>query len=141
MARYRHVDLSPRLLPVDLEVQLVPGTFAHAAHHLVDDLNPSAFDAYAICPASKQLYRNSGDCHVDGYTDIKFRAPASACRDCSLRTQYLRKSDTTRSHQMVALTRNAKVTPIQRIPERIDSPTGRAQDGRRCSAICLTTSA
>ena len=46
MARYRHVDLSPRLLPVDLESQLVPGTFAHAVHHLVDDLDLSAFDAH-----------------------------------------------------------------------------------------------
>lgn len=46
MARYRHVDLSRRLLPVDLESQLVPGTFAHAAHHRVDDLDLSAFDAH-----------------------------------------------------------------------------------------------
>lgn len=46
MARYRHADLSPRLLPVDLESQLVPGTFAHAVHHLVDDLDLSAFDAH-----------------------------------------------------------------------------------------------
>ena len=46
MARYRHIDLSPRLLPVDLESQLVPGTFAHAVHHLVDDLDLSAFDAH-----------------------------------------------------------------------------------------------
>ena len=46
MARYRRIDLSPRLLPVDLEVQLVPGTFAHAVHHLVDDLDLSSFDAY-----------------------------------------------------------------------------------------------
>ena len=46
MARYRHVDLSPWLLPVDLESQLVPGTFAHAVHHLVDDLDLSAFDAH-----------------------------------------------------------------------------------------------
>lgn len=44
MARYKHVDMSPRLLPVDLEVQLVPGTFAHALHHLVDELDLSAFD-------------------------------------------------------------------------------------------------
>ena len=45
MARYRHVDMNPRLLPVDLEAQLVPGTFAHAVHHLVDGLDLSAFDA------------------------------------------------------------------------------------------------
>jgi hypothetical protein len=30
MARYRQVDLSPRLLPVDLDAQLVPGSFADA---------------------------------------------------------------------------------------------------------------
>jgi hypothetical protein len=46
MARYKHVDMSPRLLPVDLEAQLVPGTFAHALHHLIDELDVSAFDAH-----------------------------------------------------------------------------------------------
>ncbi len=46
MARYRHLDLSPRLLPVDLEAQLVPGAFAHAVHHVVDALDLSAFDAH-----------------------------------------------------------------------------------------------
>ena len=45
MARYRHVDLSLRLMPVDLEWPLAPGTFAHAVHHLIDDLGLSAFDA------------------------------------------------------------------------------------------------
>ena len=30
MAKYKFVDMSPRLLPVDLEAQWVPGSFAHA---------------------------------------------------------------------------------------------------------------
>ena len=30
MARYKHIDTSPRLLPVDLERLLLPGTFEHA---------------------------------------------------------------------------------------------------------------
>jgi transposase len=46
MARYKYVDRSPRLLPVDLHAQLVPGTFAHALHHLIDELDLSAFDAH-----------------------------------------------------------------------------------------------
>ena len=46
MARYRYVDMSARLLPVNLESQLVPGTFAHALHHLIDALDLSAFDAH-----------------------------------------------------------------------------------------------
>ncbi len=54
MARYRHIDMSPRLLPVDLQAQLVPGSFAHALHHLVDQLDLSAFDAH---------YRNRARAH------------------------------------------------------------------------------
>jgi len=37
MARFKVVDLSPRFLPVVLEQQLVPGTFEHALHALIDD--------------------------------------------------------------------------------------------------------
>lgn len=46
MARYKPIDLSPRFLAVDLEKQLLPGSFEHALNHLVDhhfDLSP--FDA------------------------------------------------------------------------------------------------
>jgi transposase len=46
MARYKLIDMSPRLLPVVLEDQLVPGSFAHAVHHLVDQLDLSQFDAH-----------------------------------------------------------------------------------------------
>jgi transposase len=50
MARYKHIDTSPRFIPVDLERQLVPGTFAYALSYLIDyRLDFSAFD---------QRYRN-----------------------------------------------------------------------------------
>ena len=52
MARYKRIDMSPRLLPVDLEAQLLPGTFAHALLHLIDELDLSAFDGH---------YRNDTD--------------------------------------------------------------------------------
>ena len=45
MARYRDIDMSDRLLPVSLERQIVPGSFAHAVYHLVGALDLSAFDA------------------------------------------------------------------------------------------------
>jgi hypothetical protein len=35
MARYKHIDTSPRFLAVDLERQLLPGTFEHALNYLV----------------------------------------------------------------------------------------------------------
>lgn len=38
MARYKAIDTSPRFLAVDLERQLLPGSFEHAVHHRrVDD--------------------------------------------------------------------------------------------------------
>lgn len=36
MARFKPVDLSPRFLPVVLEQQIIPGTFEHALHVLID---------------------------------------------------------------------------------------------------------
>jgi hypothetical protein len=46
MARYKHIDTSPRLLPVDLARQLLPGTFEHALNHLLDsEIDLSWFDA------------------------------------------------------------------------------------------------
>ena len=46
MARYKHIDTSPRLLAVDLQRQLLPGTFEHALNHLLDhELDLSGFDA------------------------------------------------------------------------------------------------
>ncbi|WP_240623991.1 transposase [Ahniella affigens] len=38
--------MSPRFLPVVLEDQLVPGSFAHATYHLVDVLDLSGFDRH-----------------------------------------------------------------------------------------------
>jgi transposase len=46
MARYKRIDTSPRLLPVDLGQQLLPGTFEHALNHLLDhEIDLSCFDA------------------------------------------------------------------------------------------------
>lgn len=36
MARYKQIDTSPRFLAVDLEKQLLPGSFEHAVHHLLE---------------------------------------------------------------------------------------------------------
>ncbi|MGH8633809.1 MAG: IS1182 family transposase, partial [Burkholderiales bacterium] len=46
MARYKIIDTNPRLLPVDLSKQLLPGTFEHALNHLLDhEVDLSSFDA------------------------------------------------------------------------------------------------
>ncbi|WP_019139443.1 IS1182 family transposase [Noviherbaspirillum massiliense] len=49
MARYKYIDTSPRLLPVDLSRQLVPGSFVHTLNHLLDgEIDLSHFDARFI---------------------------------------------------------------------------------------------
>jgi transposase len=46
MARYKYIDTNPKLLPVDLSRQLLPGTFEYAVNHLLDHaINLSGFDA------------------------------------------------------------------------------------------------
>ena len=46
MARYKHIDTSPKFLAVDLTRQLLPGTFEHALDHLLDhEVDLSGFDA------------------------------------------------------------------------------------------------
>ena len=45
MARYKYIDTNPRFLPVDLAKQLLPGTFEHAVHHLLEHaIDLSSFD-------------------------------------------------------------------------------------------------
>ena len=36
MPRYKRIDTGMKFLPIDLSVQLLPGTFEHALSHLVD---------------------------------------------------------------------------------------------------------
>ena len=46
MARYKIIDTSPRFLSVDLQSQLIPGTFEHALDWLIDhELDLTPFDA------------------------------------------------------------------------------------------------
>ena len=46
MARYKHVDTQPKLIPIDLRQQLLPGTFEHALDHLLEHaIDLTGFDA------------------------------------------------------------------------------------------------
>jgi len=60
MARYKTIDTSPRFLAVDLERQLIPGTFVHALNHRIDNaIDLSGFDA-------RRSNDSSGDEGQDG---------------------------------------------------------------------------
>lgn len=86
MARYRDIDMSPRLLPVSLEAQIMPGSFAHAVYHLVGELDLSAFDAHyrnddngAPAHAPAMLLRAVLLAYSQGL--VSSRAIERACRD------------------------------------------------------------
>lgn len=91
--------------------------------------------SHATCPAGKRLYRNGKDCIINGYTAVKFRAPISACKDCALRRQCLRKPAITQVRQVAVLTRKRKQVHTQAMRERIDSDEGRQQYGRRFATV------
>ncbi len=69
MPRYKEIDRGMKLLPIDLSVQLLPGTFEHALSHLIDhELDLRGFDerfrndksgapAYASCVMIKVISR------------------------------------------------------------------------------------
>ena len=69
MARYKHIDTSPRFIAIDLQKQLLPGTFEHALNHLIDHvLDLTRFDtrynndltgASAYPPAMLQRHREA----------------------------------------------------------------------------------
>jgi hypothetical protein len=60
VARYKHIDTSPRFIAVDLQRQLLPGTFEHALNHLIDH----ELDLSGLIPASvmtQQVQRLMGN--------------------------------------------------------------------------------
>lgn len=86
MARYREIDMSARLLPVSLDAQIVPGSFAHAVYHLVGELDLSGFDAHycndatgAPAHAPAMLLRAVLLAYSQGM--VSSRAIERACRD------------------------------------------------------------
>ena len=91
--------------------------------------------SHAICPAGHRLYRNGKDCTINGYSAIKFRAPKSACKDCPLRPQCLRKPDKTPVRQVAVLTPKQEPTHTQSMRERIDSEQGRKRYGQRFATV------
>ena len=101
----------------------------------VDDYVIAPDHAYATCPAGKRLYRNGKECNIGGYAAIKFRAPISACSDCALRMQCLRKPDTSKVRQVAVLTRKDIATHTQAMRTRIDSDEGRKHYGHRFATV------
>ena len=87
-----------------------------------------------ICPAGKRLYRNGANVTVGALNGVKFTGPKSACLPCPLRTQCLRKPDTTPVRQVVFFRGRAPGVPetfTAKMQRKVDSVLGKVIYGRR----------
>jgi len=91
--------------------------------------------SHALCPAGKRLYRSGKNCTVGNYHALKFKAPISACKDCTLRAQCLRKPHSTRARQVAVLTQKSTQSHTQTMREKIDSVEGRRLYGQRFAVV------
>ncbi len=87
MARYKYIDTSPRFLPVDLAAQLLPGTFEHAARHLLSGVvDLSRLDARLRndemgAPAYPPAMLLTVVLCADAYGAVSSRGVARLCRE------------------------------------------------------------
>ena len=96
--------------------------------------------AYCICPAGKRLYRNGGNCRINGYHVIKFQSAKRDCQNCPLRVRCLRRPNVSETRQVhFFVERLHKVASPKKhcahMREKIDSEEGRYQYSRRLAIV------
>ena len=103
MARYKLIDTSPRFIAVDLQRQLLPGSFEHALNHLIDhELNLSSFDTrYKNDLTGAAAYQNGANCNHKGLIGTKFQGALRDCVPCALREKCLRTPEKTQTRQVM----------------------------------------
>ncbi len=108
--------------------------------------NDFTYDADArtcVCPAGKSLYRKGASNVTNGYVGEHFRGAQRDCVPCALRAQCLRTPETTQVRNVAFF--HGRVSPetapppkdthTTRMQQRLDTPAGRAQYGRRFATV------
>jgi hypothetical protein len=93
---------------------------------------------FCRCPAGKRLYRTGNGIDTKGNFVTRFEGPKSACGPCKLRSKCLRKPDKTHQRQ-VAFFHGKKEMPetaIEKMKQKIDSPSGRQIYSKRLGVDC-----
>ena len=91
-----------------------------------------------VCPAGKSLYRKGANNVTNGLIGEHYRGAKRDCAPCALRAQCLRTPETTVVRN-VAFFRGredaATETHTMRMQQRLDTPEGREQYGRRFATV------
>jgi transposase len=90
------------------------------------------------CPAGKAMWLESAKVKIDHHYFMRFRAYEKDCPDCPLRGQCLRKSNQ-KSPRVVninlGVTREHKISLIEKMKQKIDSPKGRHHYSKRLGIV------
>ena len=92
---------------------------------------------FCTCPAGKRLYRSGNGIDKKGRRVTQFKGPKSACGPCKLRSKCLRKPDQTLKRS-VAYFHSRKLPPdtaMEKMKQKIDSPSGRQIYSKRLGAV------
>lgn len=92
-------------------------------------------NSHCVCPAGKRLYRNGGDCTINGHIAIKFCGAQQDCLPCQQRKQCLRKPDTTKTRQVAFFQGKREQSHSDRMKLKIDSDTGKEMITRRFATV------
>jgi len=102
------------------------------------DFQIAADQSHAICPAGKRLYRNGGNCNIDGHKAIKFIGAQRDCKNCPLRAQCLRHPQRTPVRQVAIFLgkhEKAQEKATERMKRKIDTDQGREMIARRFATV------
>lgn len=92
---------------------------------------------HCLCPAGKRLYANGSNCTIGGRHAIKFCGAERDCLPCELRSQCLRKPDTTKTRQVAFFMgkRDDTQSHTERMKARIDSDQGKRMIAARFATV------
>lgn len=99
--------------------------------------------ALCICPAGHKLYQSGKHMLFNGYRVAHFKAPITACRNCTLRPQCLRHPERTLQRQLTVIKeregmprrKTRRPGSAERMRWKFDSPSGRDVYSRRMGTV------
>jgi hypothetical protein len=93
--------------------------------------------SHCLCPAGKRLYRNGGECTINGYAATKYTGAARDCVPCDQRSRCLRTPDTTKVRQVAFFRgkRGDTKSHTERMKRRIDSTEGKRMIAARFATV------
>ena len=88
-----------------------------------------------ICPNRKKLIQKTHRIHLGHiYYDL-YRSQEADCNSCKLRLKCLSKKEVRRRHLLIPLDYGKKVSVIERMKQKIDSPEGKRKYSRRLAIV------